>query len=182
MKGKLILVCQMLLLCSICWSQTKGSPSFTSINQAGILSGSSEDKLQLQTINGISYRSMFAGIGVGMDYYFARSVPVFMDLRKMLSNRKTTPFIYLDGGYSFLWQKEKELWEVDTKGGIYYGAGLGYQIQLVGKTKLELDCGYSYKRFSKEKDNMPWSSFWPHTFDTYTYSLKRISIKAGLSF
>jgi len=180
MKANLFFVGCLLLLSSITWSQNK--PAFTSINQAGILSGSSDDKLQIQTINGISRQSLFAGIGLGLDYYYVRSVPVFMDLRKSFSNKANTPFIYLDGGYSFLWEREKAPWQVDSKGGIYYGAGLGYQAQLTEKMKLVLDCGYSYKRLSREMDNAPWSSMWPHSFDTYTYSLKRISIKAGLRF
>ncbi len=68
---------------------------FRSVNQVGILAGSSDANLQLQSINGIKYKTGFVGLGVGLDYYYARSIPVFLDLRKDIFNKPITPFILL---------------------------------------------------------------------------------------
>src|SRR5687768_4020311 len=60
----------------------KQKPKFTSINQAGVTWGGSGQTLQLQSINGIFYKTFSAGVGVGLDYYWQRTIPLFIDLRK----------------------------------------------------------------------------------------------------
>ena len=74
------------------------------------------------------------------------------------------------------------MWEMDHKGGAYYAAGVGYEFPIDKKVKAVFDVGYSYKHFSRKVDSEPWRNSIPHNFDTYNYSLNRISIKAGLRF
>jgi hypothetical protein len=81
MKLKIFIITFLIFLhCSISLAQkseTKKTILFHSINQVGILAGSSDATLQLQTINGINTKTWFAGLGVGLDYYYVRSVPFF---------------------------------------------------------------------------------------------------------
>ncbi|HVY74956.1 MAG TPA: hypothetical protein VG890_09015, partial [Puia sp.] len=70
---------------------------FHSINQVGLLEGESGSSWQLQTVNGMSYKSWFAGIGVGLDYYRLRGIPLFLDLRKTFGHSRNKPFVYADG-------------------------------------------------------------------------------------
>ncbi|HVE61154.1 MAG TPA: hypothetical protein VNA26_05005 [Chitinophagaceae bacterium] len=163
---------------------------FHSINQVGILAGSSDASLQLQTINGIKKKTWFAGLGVGLDYYYVRSIPVFLDVRKNIFDKPVTPFVYADGGYQFPWSSKKDeavAWWGDekTKGGIYYELGIGYKTLVLKKMRLLFSAGYSYKNISQTVNGMPWLSIWPpprEAYEKHEYSLRRIAIKAGLSF
>ncbi len=74
---------------------TEKGVRFHSINQVGILAGISEANLQLQSVNGIQHKTGFVGLGVGLDYYYARSIPVFIDLRKDIFNKPITPLYML---------------------------------------------------------------------------------------
>jgi hypothetical protein len=181
MKYRMCLVQLLILLCATGFAQTKDKFKFTSINEMGILAGESQAEIQLQTINGVSYKTFLAGIGLGMDDYYERTFPLFVDLRKRFSRKETAPFLYGDVGYSFISKNSKTEWEMDRKGDLYYAIGFGYEIATNSKVKAVFDVGYSYKRFSRIIDNEPWRSSL-HYFDTYDYSLNRISIRAGLRF
>ena len=159
--------------------------SLHSIFQEGIVTGESGTALQLQVINGIRYKTFFAGAGAGLDYYYERSVPIFLDLRKKIFNKSSAPLLYVDGGYAFLWQKTKDAGQTDSHGGLFYELGAGYEIQIYKKLRLLLCAGYSYKGLSKTINKMPWLSVWPpppNALDKYDYSLRRISLRAGFSF
>jgi len=181
MKYRMCFVQLLILFCLSGIAQTKGKFKFTSINELGILAGESTAEFQMQSINGVSYKSFLAGIGLGIDDYYERTFPLFVDLRKRFSKRETAPFLYCDVGYSFISKNSMTGWEMDKKGGVYYAAGIGYEIATNSKVKAVFDVGYSYKRFSRVIDNEPWRNSL-HYFDTYDYSLNRISIKAGLRF
>ena len=162
---------------------------FHSINQVGIIAGESDANLQLQSINGVKKSTWFAGIGVGLDYYYSRSIPLFLDVRKNIFNKPNTPFIYADGGYHFAWSstKDEQLhWLGDEKnGGAYYEAGIGYAVPFFKKTSLLFSAGYSYKRFTQTVNSMPWISVWPppqESFEKYSYDLRRVAIKVGVGF
>jgi len=181
MKYRMCFVQLLILFCLSGIAQTKGKFKFTSINELGILAGESTAEFQMQSINGGSYKSFLAGIGLGIDDYYERTFPLFVDLRKRFSKRETAPFLYGDVGYSFISKNSMTGWEMDKKGGVYYAAGIGYEIATNSKVKAVFDVRYSYRRFSRVIDNEPWRNSL-HYFDTYDYSLNRISIKAGLRF
>ncbi|MEJ7676243.1 MAG: hypothetical protein WKF59_26955 [Chitinophagaceae bacterium] len=61
---------------------------FTSVNQVGVVSGSSGESWLIQTINGIKKDKWGTGIGVGVDFYVERGVPLFLDIRRDLLNKK----------------------------------------------------------------------------------------------
>ena len=181
MKCRILFVPLLLLLCASGIGQTKTKFKFTGINEIGILTGQSSTEIQMHTINGIIYKSLIAGIGLGVDDYYERTFPVFIDLRKRFSKKESAPFVYADAGYSFISKHSMTEWEMDRKGGGYYAAGLGYEVSTRTKVKVVFDVGYSFKHFSRIVDNEPWRSSL-HYFDTYHYSLNRISIKGGLRF
>jgi hypothetical protein len=181
MKYRMCFLQLLILVCASGFAQTKAKFKFTSINELGFLLGKSTPELQMQTINGVSYKSFSAGLGLGMDDYYERTFPLFVDIRKHFFKKSNAPFVYGDVGYSFISKNSMTGWEMDRKGGAYYAAGVGYEIATNSKVKAVFDVGYSYKRFSRVIDNEPWRNSL-HYFDTYDYSLNRISIKAGLSF
>src|SRR5215217_526732 len=90
-----------ILLISVANAQGSGKIKFGSINSVGWLKGDSRNMVQAQSINGIRYKSFFCGIGVGLDNYYYKTIPVFADIRKNILSRKSTPFVYADLGISF---------------------------------------------------------------------------------
>jgi len=182
MKPKIYLVLVLILTIASGFAQSKAKIKFSNITQFGTLSGKSSTEYQMQTVNGVKYKTISAGVGVGLDNYYEQTIPLFLDIRKNFYGRSSTPFVYGDAGYSFLPKDSKLMWEIDHKGGTYYAAGIGYEFPLDKKVKAVFDIGYSYKHFSRKIDSEPWRSSIPHNYDRYNYSLNRISIKAGLSF
>ena len=91
MKSKVIFIVAMLSSLTMI-AQTK--IKFTTINQVGFLSGASGNALQLQSINGVKYKTYSLALGAGIDNYYLKSIPVFVDLRKNIFDRKQTPFLY----------------------------------------------------------------------------------------
>ena len=67
-------------------AQKKSELNFSSINQVGFLKGSSDQALQIQTVNGVAYETWFAGVGAGLDDYNFKTFTIFAELRKKISN------------------------------------------------------------------------------------------------
>jgi hypothetical protein len=129
----------------------EGPWQFHSIYQAGLLKGQAGAALQLQTINGIQYKSWFAGIGAGIDYYRFRGIPLFFDARKAFGGSKNSFFVYADIGINFNWitNKQKLAYGMsqykDISRGLYTDAGLGYKIRAGEKHSFLISGGYSFK-------------------------------------
>jgi hypothetical protein len=169
------------------------SYKFHSINNISLLNGENEVSAALQSINGFQQGNWFAGIGVGLDYYIHRSVPLFADIRYEYGKGKNKFFAYVEGGINFEWVKENDnespvfIWEgfnnsSEFHNGAYADAGLGY---LVGMKKgvggLLLSLGFSHKSLKKTVTYQDWRTQQPTT-DTYEYKLNRIAIKVGWKF
>ena len=111
----------------------KNSYRFQSNMQFGLLEGEQGSAFQLQTINGVQHKTWFAGLGVGLDYYHTRSIPLFLNVRKEIFKGEKTPFVYASGGYHFPWLRaeDKDWYITETKGGLYFDAGIGYQVPVL---------------------------------------------------
>ncbi|WP_207510746.1 hypothetical protein [Longitalea luteola] len=167
---------------------TKGcSCSFSSINQGGVLHGSRGQYFQFQTINGVKYKAWFAGIGLGLDHYYRLGFPVFLDVRKYLFDKPTTPFLYVDGGVHLIAQKKEQVsqWHYNRyKSGWYADAGIGMKFGFQGKGRWLISTGYSYKNITrdfKSSVDCPTNRCY-ETFETYRNYLHRLSLKLGLQF
>src|SRR5262245_10910836 len=103
---KLFLVIAIIIMSTTALAQRH--TTFSSQNYVGLLEGEQGSKFQLQTINGIKYKTWFAGLGTGIDWYYRRSVPAFMSLNKdFLIRGKRNFFIATDVGANFPWLVEK---------------------------------------------------------------------------
>lgn len=153
-------------------SGRKRSWGFNSINQFGMLAGEKGSDILLQSVNGVRYKTWFLGAGIGLDTYYAKTVPLFLSIRKSLLNRSNTPFLYVDGGIQVM--AEKNNLDKDIFGwhsydpGAYYDLGLGYYIGLKNKDAVLMTIGYS----GKELEFTDYSG-------RYDYKFKRFSLKVG---
>lgn len=162
------------------------SCAFSSINQAGFLTGERGSSLLLQTINGVKYKTWFAGVGAGLDFYQIRGIPLFLDIRKNILNKPSTPFVYVDGGIHFSWPVDKDKGLDNSykyNNDLYYDAGLGYKFSLGNTHALLLSAGYSRKKIIQEY--VPFRVC-PGGCPTYNerlnYTLNRLSLKIGWQF
>ncbi|MDQ3279760.1 MAG: hypothetical protein M3Q06_15645 [Bacteroidota bacterium] len=155
--------------------------------QAGLLEGEVGSTFQLQTVNGIQYKTWFAGLGVGLDYYHTRTLPLFTAFRKDWKGGAKTPFVYVNSGYNFPWlrDRDKSWGETNTEGGLYFDAGIGYQLPVLKTSALFFSAGYSEKHFSITRTDGYYIDIWPRPDPRKTvtaYSLRRLSIQTGLRF
>lgn len=193
MKKLQLVVTGMLLCCSMLLyaqqkEQNKTSPfPFSSINQAGLILGDDEYELLLQSINGVRYKSWFAGVGVGIDYYYLRSIPVFLDVRKTVRPGKWPLFVYGDVGVNMAWLKDadkEDLWySSKINKGLYYdvGAGLDFKFK---KSSFIISGGYSTKELHEVRT---YAYIWgppglPDKRDFVDYQFSRLVLKAGFRF
>lgn len=193
MKRLFILLIVILLSMTNALEAQNAGLRFHSINNVGLLEGGSDENLQLQTINGFLFKGFFGGIGIGLDNYYLKSVPLFVDVRKNIFDRRYTPFLYADAGAVFPWNRNTETqWSKDQyKTGFIYEGGIGYSLPVKGRFSMNFSAGYS-QRFLKATtqnnryyltDNMPFAPM-PATFDTVynRYNFNRFSFKVGFSF
>jgi hypothetical protein len=182
------------LLCSCLWAGAQGGEKkktslfpFTSLNTAGLILGDDAYSLALQSINGVRHKSWFGGIGVGLDYYYMRSVPVFVDLRKMVRPGIWPLFVYGDVGLNIPWLKDSDkegLWYGSKiNNGLYYDVGAGFDFPLK-KGSIILSGGYSIKALHEVQTypNRRGQPGMPEQSDFVDYKFSRIVIKAGFRF
>lgn len=192
MKIKCFITVISILLFVAVWGQRKISPyRFHSINSLSLLNGANEVSAGLQTVNGFQKKNFFLGIGLGLDYYIYRSVPLFADFRYDFGKGKNKFFAYTDGGINFEWAEDHAanpviIWDgVSNLGtfynGIYSDAGFGYKTSKKYNAGLVLSLGYSYKSLKKTVCYQDWRTREWLT-DIYRYHLSRVVIRVGWSF
>jgi hypothetical protein len=160
---------------------------FHSINNVGLLEGQTGSAFQLQSINGMQYKSWYAGIGLGLDFYRDRTIPLFIDFRKEFGSSVNKFFAYADGGVNFCWltDNEKTTYLADDhfETGFYMDLGLGYKIGLGKTNHLLLSIGYSLKKLKET-----YNSYYYYPPDNkldkeeINYNLNRLTLKMGWEF
>jgi hypothetical protein len=179
-------------------AQQKGLTSpwqFHSINNVGLLEGQAGSSFQLQTINGAQYKSWFGGVGLGIDYYRYRTIPLFFDIRKEFGKSSNKVFVYTDLGINFSWltDNEKMTYMTDDHfgNGFFSDLGLGYKIAVGKNNGLLISLGYSYKKITETYKSAIYSNYYiyaaeqavvPDQTEKINYSLNRLSIKIGWEF
>ena len=189
MKIKILLLISVALFFAFEKIHAQEKLKFTSTNYAGLLISGTKNSFQLQTINGLRYKEFSAGIGVGMDNYYYKSIPVFLHLTRKISIKNFSPFIYTDIGFNLPEDRkaEEEFWETSYYSkGLYFDLGIGYSLPLYKKMSMTFALGYSQKHLEEKRERryMGWPGGVIHDLPTeyYSYAFRRISLKAGLSF
>lgn len=162
-------------------------PDFHSQNYIGVLEGATSSSFQLQTINGVRYRNWFGGAGIGLDYYYYRTVPLFLSLTRYTGSGNNGFFFSIDGGINFYWgyRDKYGMNPTGTEGefspGLYYTGSAGYRIRLPdSKDAVMFNIGYSVKHLNETRGGACINP--PCYFDRYDYRLNRLSLRLGWSF
>jgi hypothetical protein len=173
-----------------CWVNGQAELRFHSQNYIGIVQGTELPSVQVQTINGFQKNKWFAGVGAALDYYFFRSVPLFISVTRYASQKPRTFFVSGEGGTNFIWDGNTGnkfngyRSTGDFHPGWYFGGSAGYKLGLKNKDAVLLNIGYSAK-YLKETILTTAPCLvppCPEFNDTYDYHLKRLSLKVGWMF
>ncbi|MDB5193208.1 MAG: hypothetical protein JWQ96_2771 [Segetibacter sp.] len=161
--------------------------NISSINQLGLLTGERGEAVQIQTINGVAKGNWFAGIGVGIDAYADRTVPLFLHTQHQFLKGSHSPVMYAAGGFSlpylnFIQKEQLGIPNLETTP--MYDIGVGWKFFMRGNRGLLLTAGYSYKQIKGSREL--WKiTIWPAgatTWETIEKNYTRISIKVGWQF
>ena len=167
-------------------SAQKSKAVYQPLIQAGLLEGENGSAFQLQTVQGLKYKTWSAGIGAGLDYYHTRSIPLFLDLRKALGQKNKGAFVYADGGYNFPWltTANKAALINDARSGYYFDTGIGYEFPVMKQNRFFFSAGYAYKTFKTVYEYVICPFLGPcfTQAEVQAYRLRRVSLKAGLRF
>jgi len=185
MRSKIFLVL-LCLVVSVSYGQKKGLPLEGAIH-IGLLEGQAGGSLQLGFMGGIKAKTWTALLGTGLDYYGVRSVPIYLQVQKKVFDKIQTPFAFVNGGYHFPWmQRYKDDWwgERNASGGLYYTAGIGYQLPVMKTAALFFTAGYSFKQYEEEvsQGRICIGGNCPTYTENYEYRLRRLTITTGLRF
>lgn len=180
-----------LLICACTIAQAAAAqhrPAYHSQHYIGLLEGATSSSFQLQTIHGIRYQNWFGGIGAGLDYYYYRTVPLFLSFTRYTGRGNNGFFFSIDGGTNFFWGYNNKYYPASPTGGSgdfspswYYGGSAGYRIGLKDKKDaVLLNIGYSAKQLAETMGTACINP--PCYFERYDYRLNRLSLRLGLSF
>lgn len=157
------------------------------LHQIGLLAGSSSEKVDVLTTNGVHKGNWYAGISTGIDWYGIRSIPLLAGVHKAFGKSRHQPFIYGNAGIAFVWEDDYRVsfgsgfYDYDFKNGFASEAGVGYFVNLKNQTALSLSAGFSYKEMSLH-ETQSIGGFTGNIIlnHDYKYYYRRIAIKIGL--
>ncbi len=169
-------------------AQGQNKFQFHSQNYIGLLEGSKGSAFGFTTINGIQHNTWFVGLGTGLDWYFTRTVPLFLSFNKDFKKDKNTWFVSLDAGTNFEWTKglsQGEFYNSKFTPGFFGGSGIGYKAYFRQKKEAFLfGIGYSFKRLKEKREITTFclTPPCPNIVEYYDSKLNRLSIRMGLQF
>jgi len=113
---------------------------------------------------GISYNAMYVGAGENL-------VPIFIDARGYLKEKKVSPYYNLGIGYNFTFKnEEKQI--VDTKGGIMIRPAIGFKVGSADNAfMIDLGINFSKAEFTRDYN-------WETRENKMTY--RRLELRIGL--
>lgn len=162
-------------------------PRFHSFNSIQALNGNTTTSMAVNTVNGLQFNSLFAGVGVGFDYYFHTTIPLFLEARFDLVKRKRKLQLFGNGGLSFPFSGQNTKFEYSPgnyKTGTMYAAGLDYLVP-VGKDAIIVGAAFSNKQVIHMVDNNIWNPVLNRLENAPTeekYLFNRIAIRVGWMF
>lgn len=182
-----VIICLLLFMFCAPASAQKTKATFVTAIQGGLLEGEAGSAFQLHAVNSLQYKTWSVGLGAGLDYYGTRSIPLYGAFRKALRSSEKSAFVYLNAGYHFPWLRtEDKGWgETNANGGLYYEAGVGYQLPVLKTSSLFFSLGFSQKDFNIRHTDGAVIAIWPAPpvrSRLMEYNLRRLSIGTGLRF
>jgi hypothetical protein len=165
---------------------------YASSYQFGIIAGKAYTTFTAQMIQGIRYKNFQTGVGIALDPYGFRTVPLFSHFNYVIYPQKNSIYVYGDAGISIPWNNGSlpEKYDNSTHDdwhklfpGFYAEGGVGYNILFNKKRNaVTVNAGYSYKRFKYDENVYIWNGFETvQQTDHYIFDYRRLAFRLGFS-
>lgn len=138
--------------------------------------------------NGLSFGEHFsASLGTGLETYVpSRFVPVFLEARYNVLNRKTSPFVSVSGGYlQGVGQPQVYMYYFPAPGneqrlanGYTFGGKVGVQHSFTPSLSIVSSVGWRYAYARQEA----YISYFPYEPTEMSYKMNRFELAVGLIF
>jgi hypothetical protein len=164
----------------------KNKIRFHSINSFAMVSGETGTSTAFQTVNGIKFLNWFSGIGVGIDNYKYKTLPLFFDARKYFGIEKKV-FVHGDIGYDFPMKDKpgKEMSDYDTyhfRVGLYSEFGIGFETKFIKSSSVSFNVAFSSKQLQNRIGIQPLCLGCDPYWYNYKLNYGRILVKTGVEF
>ena len=160
---------------------------FHSFNTFQLLTGSTTTSFAINSVNGFQFNKLFAGLGVGFDYYYHTTVPLFTEVRLDLGKGKGKFQVFANGGLGFAFSSPNRKFETgdgEYKTGGMYGVGIDYLVPVKNEAFI-LGVAFSNKQVILMRQNNIWNPVLNRIEDAPIkdqYSLNRIAVRLGWMF
>ncbi|HPH91370.1 MAG TPA: hypothetical protein PLZ68_11130 [Ferruginibacter sp.] len=158
---KMFFSAMLLLLTVTAFSQAgnKKRRVFHSFNSLQLLMGKTNNSFSIHSVNGLQWNKFFAGAGIGFDYYYHTSVPLFLELRHDITNGERKLQVFANGGVHIPFGNTNKIEPGKTgdfKPGRLFAAGVDYYIPLK-KDAVVFGLAFSQKKETQMVDNNIWN-------------------------
>jgi hypothetical protein len=188
-------ICMMvLLLCSmqlLAQKPAKRSKLYI-VPQLGLINGDRYVSGQVALVGGKEKDGWGIGIGAAVDYYKLRTLPVFVDVRKNITNADWPVFAYANFGVNIPAPLETQTrvyspWyntsDSRYQAGLYTDLGLGYAMLNKKHRGFVMSIGFSSKGNTEKYMETIYNDFPPYKANQYerklSYSFNRVILKLG---
>jgi hypothetical protein len=147
--------------------------------------GGKQNTMSLALINGYQFRNRLSvGAGFGVEKFDEQVIPVFADLRYNFLKGGITPFIYLQGGYSFPLGKSLEGNTTEIKGGSLINPGIGLRMNFTTHNALIFGIGWRYQEIRSHYNYYYYGGPYSLIDNGYdrTDFYRRIAVRIGFVF
>jgi len=132
---------------------------FQSFNSLQLLMGKTNNAFSVHSVNGLKWNKFFAGAGIGFDYYYHTSVPLFLELRHDITSGERKFQVFVNGGLHLPFGNTNTIEPGKTgdfKPGRLLAAGIDYYIPLK-RDAIVIGLACSQKKETQMVDNNIWN-------------------------
>ncbi len=138
--------------------------------------------------NGLSFgKHFYASLGTGLETYVpSRFVPVFLEARYKVLDRKTSPFVSVSGGYlqgigrpqNYMYYVPAPASEQKMASGYTFGGKVGIQHAFTPSLSIVSSVGWRYAYARQDA----YISYYPYEPTEMSYKMNRFELAIGLIF
>jgi hypothetical protein len=158
---------------------------YMALADIGFLGGSGNN-LSMMLTNLWQFKNRIStGAGFGIEKFDYQVIPVYADVRYNFLKGRITPFVFMQGGYSFPLgsaNEQNNYQETELKGGGMLNPGVGLRINFNNRNAFVFSLGWRYQEL-----HSTWKyTYWYYSQDDQSYNginfYRRISIRVGFIF
>lgn len=188
-----LLIANSLLWSSDILAQKSTKSIFVVTPEINLLNGDEHISSNINLKAGILKHKTQYSIGAGIDYYGYRTVPIVVDVKQFLGNKKNKAFVYAGVGYNVTWlldEQKRRNWfwgmpttTADYSNGFAYHYGIGYGFLNKKNKGLLVNIGINSKSLKETYDTWVFNGTTSVLMPTNNiYTLSRLAIGFAFSF